>query len=122
MNIGLTYTSSLKVEEQHLACNVGSGDMRVLGTPVMLTLMENAAMNAVAPELTSEESTVGGQISSSHLHPTPLGDEIRATATLTAVEGRKLTFRIEAYDSKGLIGEGEHLRFIVNREKFLSKL
>lgn len=122
MQTGLTHTSTLKVAERHLAMNVGSGDLPVLATPVMMMLMENAAMLAVAPELSDDESTVGGQIASSHLHPTPLNSDIRATATLTAVEGRKLTFKVEAYDSAGLIGEGTHLRFIINKEKFMSKL
>lgn len=122
MEIGLSHTSTLKVEECHLAMNVGSGDLPVLGTPVMMSLMENAAMLAVAAELGEDESTVGSQIESSHLHPTAPGDTIEATATLKAVEGRKLTFHIEATDSKGKIGEGTHTRYIINKTKFLSKL
>lgn len=122
MNIGLSHTSSLVVEDRHLALNVGSGDLPVLGTPVMLTLMENAAMLAVSPELGDDESTVGSMITSSHVRPTAPGDTITATATLEAVEGRKLTFRVEAHDSKGVIGEGSHVRYIINKTKFLAKL
>lgn len=122
MNIGLSHTSSLVVEDRHLALNVGSGDLPVLGTPVMLTLMENAAMLAVSPELGDDESTVGSMITSSHVRPTAPGDTITATATLEAVEGRKLTFRVEAHDSKGAIGEGSHVRYIINKTKFLAKL
>ena len=110
------------VEEGHLAQNVGSGDLPVLATPVMIMLMENAAMLAVADEISDEESTVGAQISATHLRPTPLADTITATATLTAVEGRKLTFAVVAEDSKGVIGEGTHVRYIINRERFVSKI
>ncbi len=122
MEIGKKYTSTLVVEEKHLACNVGSGDLRVLATPMMMALMENAAMLCVADELDAESSTVGGQISSSHIKPTGLGHTVTATAELIAVEGRKLKFKISASDEDGIIGEGEHLRFIIGREKFMSKV
>lgn len=122
MNIGQTYTSETVVTESMLACNVGSGDLRVLATPMMMALMENAAMKCVAGNLESGTSTVGGQIESSHLKPTGLGKTIRATAELTAIEGRKLSFKIKAEDEQGLIGEGSHIRFIVNIEKFMSKV
>lgn len=119
---GLTHTSSMRVEEHHLAINAGSGDLRVLATPMMMALMENAAMLAVAPYLEKDQSTVGGQISSSHLKPTGLGHMVTATAELISVDGRKLRFKISASDEEGLIGEGEHLRFIIEREKFMSKI
>ena len=122
LEIGLSYTSKLKVQEQHLAINVGSGDLSVLATPMMMALMENAAMMAVAAELEDGQSTVGGQISSSHIKPTGLGHEITATAELVKIEGRKLWFRISASDEDGIIGEGEHLRFIIGKEKFMSKI
>lgn len=119
---GLTYTSTLKVEAHHLASQVGSGDLDVFATPMMMALMENAAMLAVAPALEDGQSTVGGQISSSHIKPTGLGHTVTATAELIKVEGRKLYFKISASDEEGLIGEGEHLRFIIGREKFMSKV
>lgn len=119
---GLKHTSTLQVSESHLAVNVGSGDLRVLATPMMMALMENAAMLAVAPELEEGQSTVGGQIASSHLKPTGMGHTVTATAELVKVEGRKLYFKVFASDEEGLIGEGEHLRFVVGREKFMSKV
>lgn len=122
METGLTHTSTLIVEEQHLAVTIGSGDLEVLATPIMMALMENAAMMAVKDTLEEGMTTVGGQISSSHLKPTAPGSTITATAVLTAIEGRKLTFRITAQDENGIIGEGEHLRFIVDRNRFMSKL
>ena len=119
---GLTHTSTRSVEEHHLAAHVGSGDLRVLATPSMIALMEEAAMHCVAPHLEATQTTVGGHIASSHLKPTAHGRTITATATLTAVEGRKLQFTITASDEDGLIGEGEHTRFIVDREKFMARL
>ncbi len=110
------------VEDKHLACNVGSGDMKVLGTPMMMALMENAAMMAVRDELAEGQTTVGGFISSSHIKPTGSGHTVTATAELIAIEGRKLKFKLSASDEYGLIGEGEHLRFIVDREKFMEKV
>ena len=122
MKIGQTYTSQLLVEERHLAINVGSGDLPVLATPVMVMLMENAAMKSVADTIADDETTVGAQVSVSHLRPTPLSDIVNATATLVEIDGRKLTFRVIAEDSKGLVGEGTHVRYIVNRERFVSKI
>lgn len=122
MQIGKKYTSTMVVEEKHLACNVGSGDLPVFATPMMMALMENAAMLCVADELEEGSSTVGGQISSSHLKPTGLGKTVTATAELISAEGRKLKFKVSTSDEVGLIGEGEHLRFIIDKEKFMSKV
>lgn len=122
MKIGLTYTSTLVVEDKHLATEIGSGDLEVLATPIMVALMENAAMMAVKEALEEGCTTVGGHISSSHLKPTAKGKMISATAVLTAVDHRKLTFKISAQDESGLIGEGEHLRFIVDKDKFMKKI
>lgn len=122
LETGLTHTSSLTVTEALTAKAMGSGDMPVLATPGMMALMENAAMLAVAPELPEGSTTVGGHIESSHLKPTPLGAEVKAEATLTKVDGRKLYFTVKAMQGDTVIGEGTHLRFIVDREKFMSKL
>ena len=122
MNVGQKYTSEIKVEEKHLACNVGSGDLPVFGTPMMMALMENAAMLCVATDLEEGQSTVGGFISSSHIKPTGLGKTVKATAELIAIDGRKLKFKVVAEDEDGKIGEGEHLRFIINKEKFMGNV
>lgn len=122
METGLSFTSRLTVDETRTAMTLGSGDMPVLATPAMMALMENAAMMAVAGHLPEGCTTVGGQIESSHLKPTPIGAEVTATAELERIEGRKLFFRVSAHQGDTLIGEGKHLRFIVDREKFLAKL
>ncbi len=122
MEIGLQHTVTHTVAEENLAVNVGSGDLRVLGTPAMMAWMEEAAMKAVAALLPAESTTVGGFISASHLKPTAPGRTVTATATLTKVEGKKLTFSLEASDESGPIGRGEHLRFVVDRIKFTAQL
>ena len=120
MEIGLTHTSSLIVSNEHLAITVGSGDLRVLSTPTIIALMENAAMLAVTPHLPCESTTVGGRIEVSHLHPTAEGKVVTATAVLTHIHNSKLTFDIIAKEEEKIIGEAKHLRFIVDREKFIS--
>ena len=122
MEIGLSYTSTVVVDNSNTAAALGSGDMDVFATPAMVTLMENAAMNAVAPHLEQGQTTVGTQITTSHIKASALGATISATAPLTAVDGRSLTFTIVASEGDKTIGEGTHTRFIVDRERFLSKL
>lgn len=119
---GLQHTSQLTVTEAVTAITMGSGDMPVLASPAMMALMENAAMLAVADHLPEGNTTVGGHISSSHLKPSKLGDIVTATATVTRAEGKKIEFKVEARCGDTLLGEGTHLRFIVERNKFMSRL
>lgn len=119
---GLKYTSELTVTDDVTAVAVGSGDMPVLATPMMMALMENAAMLAVRDELPEGCTTVGGHIESSHLRPTRVGETVRATAEVTKVDDKKISFRVAAYAGDTLLGEGTHLRFVVDKEKFMSKL
>ena len=122
IEIGLKHTSILTVTENVTAMVIGSGDMPVLATPMMMALMENAAMLAVKDKLPEGQTTVGGHIESSHLKPSKIGDVVRAEAEVTKVDGRKIEFRVSAYCDKTLLGEGTHLRFVVDRERFMSRL
>ena len=106
LEIGLKHTSELTVSEGLTAIQMESGDMPVLATPAMMALMENAAMLAVADELPEGCTTVGGHI----------------TAEVSKVDGKKIEFKVAAYSGETLLGEGTHLRFIVDRERFMSKL
>lgn len=119
---GLTHTSQTVVNENNTAIALGSGDMKVLATPAMIALMENAAMLCVAPHLPEGSTTVGNMISSSHIKPSAIGANVEATAELVEIENRKLTFKVTATENGVLIGEGTHIRYIVDRERFLSKL
>lgn len=122
IEVGLTYTSTMEVTAERTAIALGSGDMPVLATPMMVALMENAAMKAVASSLGEGETTVGIAINVSHEAATAVGKSISATATLVEVDGRKLTFHVEAHEGEKLLGKGTHQRFIVLRERFLSRL
>ena len=122
IEIGLKHISELTVTDAVTAVNVGSGDMSVLATPMLLALMENAAMLAIKEMLPEGCTTVGGHISSSHLKPSKIGDVVKAEAEVTKVEGKKIEFKVTAYSGETLLGEGTHLRFIVEREKFMSRL
>lgn len=122
MDLGLSFTSTTVVDSANTALALGSGDMNVFATPAMVALMENAAINAVAQHLDEGQTTVGTHISTSHIKASPLGATVSATATLIAIEGRKLSFEIIAYEGENVIGQGSHSRFIVDRERFLSKL
>ena len=122
MKEGLSYTSKDTVRTENLAKTMGSGDLEVLATPAMAALMENAAMMAVSKELPEGSTTVGSLLEISHSRPSGLGENISATAVLESIEGRKLVFSVIAEDSKGKIGEGRHIRYIVDRQKFISKL
>ena len=122
LEVGLKYQSRVVVSEHNTALKLGSGDMEVFATPAMIALMENAAMNAVASHLDMGATTVGTMMKSSHIKASALGANIVAEAELVAIDGRRLCFAVKAWDDRGVIGEGEHERFIVDRERFLSKL
>lgn len=122
MNDILSYTTEQTVTPNESALSMGSGDMEVFATPAMVALMEQAAMLAAKKLLQDGESSVGIEISTSHLKASRIGSTIRATATLEQQDGRRLKFRVEAYDGDTLIGEGSHTRFIVDKSRFLAKL
>jgi predicted thioesterase len=122
LEIGLKHTSEQTVSEALTAMQMGSGDLPVFATPAMMALMENAAMMAVANELPEGSTTVGGHIESSHLRPSKIGEKVSAVAEVTKVDGKKIEFKVAAYSGETLLGEGTHLRFVVDKEKFISKL
>ena len=122
MKIGDKGTVTIKVTKENCASAIGSGALDVFATPSMIALMENAACEAIKESLQPGESSVGTKVNVSHLKASALEDTITATATLTEIDGRRLRFEVIANDSKGIIGEGTHERFVINVEKFLSKL
>lgn len=122
VSAGQTATSTVTVTESNIAKTMKSGSLEVFATPAMCALMEEAAQAAVQPHLEEGEGTVGISLSISHDAPSPMGSTITAKATVTAVEGRKITFNIEASDGVGIIGKGTHERFVINNEKFMEKV
>ena len=122
VSAGQTATSTVTVTESNIAKTMKSGSLEVFATPAMCALMEEAAQAAVQPHLEKGEGTVGISLSISHDAPSPMGSTITAKATVTAVEGRKITLNIEASDGVGIIGKGTHERFVINNEKFMTKV
>ncbi len=117
-----TFSITITVTDANLACTMGSGSLKVLATPAVVALMENAAAQLAQSELKSDElTTVGTMISIEHISPTPLGAEVTTKATLNSSDGRMFNFEVEAYDKKGLIAKGTHTRVSVKSEKFQLK-
>ncbi len=120
--LNTSFTQSIQVTENQTAVNLGSGTLPVFGTPALIALMENTAMKLLV-DLPADSTSVGISINIQHLKASIVGSKINCTAIITAIEGRKYSFKLEATDQVGnLIGEGVHERFIVNTEKFMSKL
>ena len=115
---GLEGHSELVVGEEHTAPRIGSGRVRVLATPVMINLMEAAALDAVENLIPAGHQSLGTRLNVRHIAATPVGMRVRATARPVSVEGRTLEFRVEAHDERDLIGDGTHTRLVVNVERF----
>jgi predicted thioesterase len=117
----MTGEATTTVVHENTAAAVGAGGVEVFGTPMMIALMENASWRAVATHLDEGDVTVGILVNVRHLAATPIGQKVRAVAELIEVDGRRLVFKVEAYDERQKIGEGQHERFIVQLDKFLSR-
>ncbi len=115
---GMKGSHQIVVGPEHTAPHVGSGRIPVLATPVMVNLMEAAALAAVESHLPAAQQTLGTRIDVTHMAATPVGMRATAHALLVRVEGRKLVFRVHAEDERELIGEGTHERVIVTAERF----
>ncbi len=119
--IGMKGEASTLVEKEDTAQYVGSGSLLVYATPCLAALMEGAACAAIEEALPQGQTSVGTALNLEHLSATPVGLDVRASAEVTAVEGRKITFSITAFDEAGEIGRATHTRVLVNSEKFLEK-
>jgi predicted thioesterase len=118
LKAGLTGTAEIVVGTRDTAPHVGSGKIGVLATPIMVNLMESAALQAVERFMPPGHQTVGTHLDVKHFAATPVGLRVRARAELVRIEGRTLTFRIHAEDERESIGEGVHERLIINVERF----
>jgi fluoroacetyl-CoA thioesterase len=118
LTVGRTGAAEIVVGEEHTAPFVGSGRVRVLATPVMINLMEAAALDAVEKLLPAGHQSLGIRLDVRHYAATPIGMRVRATAELIRIDGRTLDFRVEARDEKEPIGDGLHERVVVNVARF----
>ena len=122
LHVGLKGSASLTVTEAHTAPEIGSGRVHVLATPVMINLMEAAALDAVEALLPEGHQSLGIRLDVTHVAATPVGMRVEATARLTGIEKRTLRFHVEARDERDLIGEGAHERVVVNVARFDARL
>jgi predicted thioesterase len=122
LKIGDRYKSELVVEEKHTAAAFGSGNILVFSTPMMIGLMENAALMCAEHGLDEGYSTVGTSVEIKHMAATPVGQKVYAVAELIEIKDKSLTFKVEAYDEVEKIGEGLHVRYIIHAERFLKKV
>ena len=121
IEVGMKGRAETVVTPDNTARAAGSGLVPVFATPWMIALMENAAVNAVQAAMAPDEGTVGTRLDVTHDAATPIGMRVWAEAELTAVEGRRLTFAVTAWDEAEKIGGGTHERFIIKPERFLAK-
>lgn len=118
LTIGLKGSAKILVGEEQTAPRVGSGRVRVLATPVMINMMEAAALDAIERLLPDGHQSLGTHLDVGHYAATPVGMTLRATAEVTGIDGRNVEFRVEAFDDKERIGDGRHVRVVVNVERF----
>jgi len=119
---GLNAEVEITVRETETAAYLGSGSLAVYATPALVALMENAAVRALEGKLPEGQTSVGGHMDIRHQAATPIGMKVRAHAELVEIDGRKLTFQIQAWDQVDLIGEARHIRYLVDTEKFMAKI
>jgi fluoroacetyl-CoA thioesterase len=119
---GLAAEQVTTVTVEQTARHLGSGGIEVYATPAMIALIEAAAVAAIDPLLPVGQASVGMALDVRHLAATPLGEQVRARAEVTAVDGRRVTFHVEAWDAHEQIGEGTHTRFVIDVARFMKRL
>lgn len=119
---GLQGDATLVVADEHTAEHLQSGKLLVFSTPLMVALMEEAALKTVAPHLEPGQDTVGISLDIQHLAPTPVGMKVTAKAELVEVDRRRLVFNVEAFDEQEKIGQGNHQRMIIDVDRFLARV
>ncbi|MEG0291956.1 MAG: thioesterase family protein [Anaerovoracaceae bacterium] len=122
LELGIKGKESVVVNDGNTAKSMGSGALNVFATPAMIALMELTTWRSLEEHLEEGDGTVGTAISMKHIAATPLGKEVSCESELIEMDGRRLLFKVTAYDESGVVGEGTHERFVVNKEKFQKKV
>ena len=122
MNTGLKNEKELMVTDELTAAKMGSGLAPVYATPCMIALIEGTAAESVEPFLEEGQGTVGTRIDVEHLAATPIGMKVHCETELIEADRKRLVFEAKVYDETGLVGQGRHERFIIDNERFLSKV
>ena len=121
LKTGVVGEARARVTEDNTAVKFGSGKVNVFGTPAMVAIMEEDSIKAVDSLLPGQYATVGTDLKVSHMAATPIGMYVTASARLVDIDGRKLTFKVEAFDEKEKVGQGDHFRYIVELDKFIAR-
>jgi predicted thioesterase len=122
VDIGRTYQSQTRVEEWMTAEKAGNKGVDVLSTPMLLQLIEEAAVACLAPILSADEVTLGSYVELTHLAPTPVGFIVRTEVEVIGVDGRRVNFAVAAFDEREKVAEGTHERYVIDRSRFLANL
>lgn len=118
---GMYKEENFQVSDEQTAIQVGSGASRVLATPWMIAYMERASHRMLAAKLPQGYSSVGVAVNVRHLAPTPVGDTVRVRTEITSIDGWRVNFHVEAWDSTEQVGVGEHQRFVIDEQRFLKR-
>ncbi len=119
LGVGLKHSIQVIVEPDMTADNVGSGSLAVFSTPSLLALIEATAFELAEKGMDYGFTTVGSYVELHHLSPTPVGIMVKSEAKLTKLLDNRITFKIMVYDKAGLIAEATHIRYIVDRKRFM---
>ncbi len=122
LEIGRTYQSQTRVEEWMTAAKAGNRGVDVLSTPMLLQLIEEAAVHCLAPVLAQDDVSLGSYVDLTHLAPTPVGLIVRTEVEIIAIDGRRIDFAVAAFDEREKIAEGTHERYVIERPAFLATL
>jgi fluoroacetyl-CoA thioesterase len=122
VDVGRTYQSQTRVEEWMTAEKAGNKGVDVLSTPMLLQLIEDAAVQCLAPMLLPAQISLGAHVELTHLAPTPVGFIVRVEVEIIGVEGRRVNFAVAAFDEREKVAEGTHERYVTDRSRFLANL
>ena len=122
LDIGRTYSRQSRVEEWMTAEKAGNAGVDVLSTPMLVQLIEDAAMACIAPSLAQSQITVGTHVDLEHRKPVPVGFIVRTEVEVVLVDGPRISFAVQVFDEQEAVAEGTHERYVMDRAKFLSKL
>lgn len=122
LDMGRKYQSQTRVEEWMTAEKAGNKGVAVLATPILLQLIEEAAMHCLEPVLAPDTVTLGSYVDLAHIAPTPVGFIVRIEVEVIGIDGRRINFAVAAFDEREKIAEGTHERYIIDRSRFLKTL
>ncbi len=122
IKVGMKHVVVRQVEERYTAFHLGNETVRVLSTPSMIGFMERASLELIQPYLAAGQTSVGTLVHVRHLAATPMGEDVRVSAEVIEVDGRKVVFNVEAWDATEKVGEGQHERFIIDAERFMKRV